>query len=81
MRQIDEKMLQVNFIRQNVDFVKERLAVKHFSQIGLIDELLQLDEQRRKLQFERDELQSKVNAASREIGGLMRKAKSQKPKP
>lgn len=68
-------MLQVNFIRQNVDFVKERLAVKHFSQIGLIDELLQLDEQRRKLQFERDELQSKVNAASREIGGLMREGK------
>lgn len=68
-------MLQVNFIRQNVDFVKERLTVKHFSQIGLVDELLQLDEQRRKLQFERDELQSKVNAASREIGGLMREGK------
>lgn len=68
-------MLQVNFIRQNVDFVKERLAVKHFSQIGLIDELLNLDEQRRKLQFERDELQSKVNAASKEIGRLMREGK------
>ncbi|MBZ5858602.1 serine--tRNA ligase [Flavihumibacter profundi] len=70
-------MLQVNFIRQNVDFVKERLAVKHFSQISLVDELLLLDERRRKLQFEKDEIQAKVNAASKEIGGLMREGKKE----
>ncbi len=68
-------MLQVNFIRQHVDLVKERLAVKHFGQPGLVDELLQLDERRRKLQFERDELQAKVNAASKDIGLLMREGK------
>ncbi|MCF1715945.1 serine--tRNA ligase [Flavihumibacter sp. RY-1] len=68
-------MLQVNFIRQNADFVKERLAVKHFSQLNLVDELIALDEKRRKLQFERDELQSKVNAASKEIGNLMKSGK------
>ena len=68
-------MLQVNFIRQHVDLVKERLAVKHFGQPGLVDELLQLDERRRKLQFERDELQGKVNAASKDIGLLMREGK------
>lgn len=68
-------MLQVNFIRQHVDLVKERLAVKHFGQPGLVDELLLLDERRRKLQFERDELQGKVNAASKDIGLLMREGK------
>ena len=68
-------MLQVNFMRQHVDLVKERLAVKHFGQPGLVDELLQLDERRRKLQFERDELQAKVNAASKDIGLLMREGK------
>lgn len=71
-------MLQVNFIRQQADFVKERLAVKHFSQLNLVDELIALDEKRRKLQFERDELQSKVNAASKEIGNLMKSGKERK---
>ncbi|ULQ51198.1 serine--tRNA ligase [Flavihumibacter fluvii] len=68
-------MLQVNFIRQNVEFVKERLAVKHFSPLSLVDDLLVLDERRRKLQFEHDEKQAKVNAASKEIGNLMREGK------
>ena len=75
MRQIQKEMLQVNFIRQQPDFVKERLAVKHFSQLNLVDELIALDEKRRKLQFERDELQSRVNSASREIGNLMKSGK------
>jgi seryl-tRNA synthetase len=77
LRQIQKEMLQVNFIRQNADFVKERLAVKHFSQLNLVDELIALDEKRRKLQFERDELQSRVNAASKEIGNLMKSAKKE----
>jgi seryl-tRNA synthetase len=75
LRQIQKEMLQVNFIRQQADFVKERLAVKHFSQLNLVDELIALDEKRRKLQFERDELQSKINAASKEIGNLMKSGK------
>lgn len=65
-------MLQVNFIRQQPEFVKERLAVKQFKQVDLVDKLIELDEKRRKLQFERDELQSKVNAASKEIGQRMK---------
>lgn len=70
-------MLQLNFIRQHTQFVKERLAVKHFSQIGLIDDLLALDERRRKLQFDNDEKQAKVNAASKEIGNLMREGRKE----
>lgn len=65
-------MLQVNFIRQQPEFVKERLAVKQFKQVDLVDKLIELDEKRRKLQFERDELQGKVNAASKEIGQRMK---------
>ena len=70
-------MLQVNFIRQNVELVKQRLAVKHFNEPALVDELLALDERRRKLQFERDEVQSQVNTASREIGNLMREGRKE----
>src|ERR1700744_3929419 len=70
-------MLQVAFIRQNVDFVKERLAVRNFRETGLVDDIVRLDDQRRKLQLESDTTQSKVNAFSKEIGQLMGKGQKQ----
>ena len=70
------EMLQVNFIRQNAELVKQRLAVKNFKQPELVDELLQWDEKRKKYQFELDENLAKVNAASKEIGQLMAKGEN-----
>jgi seryl-tRNA synthetase len=69
-------MLQVAFIRQNVEFVKGRLAVRNFKEIDLVDVIVRLDDQRKKLQLESDTTQSKINAHSKEIGQLM--AKGQK---
>ena len=69
-------MLQVAFIRNNKDEVKERLTVKNFAEPGLVDEILSLDEERKKLQQEFDSTQAKVNSTSKEIGQLM--AKGQK---
>lgn len=69
-------MLQVPFIRQHTEQVKERLAVKHFQELSLVDEIIALDDERRKLQLEYDTTQAKVNSASKEIGQLM--AKGQK---
>jgi seryl-tRNA synthetase len=66
-------MLQVAFIRQNVDFVKERLAVRNFKEIELVDTVVRLDDQRKKLQMETDTTQSRINARSKEIGQLMAK--------
>src|SRR5215213_1647874 len=66
-------MLQLNVIRQNPELVKQRLAVKYFAQPELIDELLQWDDKRKQYQHEQDTLQSKINAASKEIGQLMAK--------
>jgi seryl-tRNA synthetase len=70
-------MLQLAFIRQHPELVKQRLAVKNFPHPGLVDEVLQLDEQRKKLQLESDTLQSLLNSASKQIGQLMAQAKSQ----
>ena len=64
-------MLQVQFIRQNKALVLERLGVKQFKEPGIVDEVLALDDQRKKLTLEYDETQAKVNAASKEIGKLM----------
>ncbi len=66
-------MLQLAFIRQNRELVKERLAVKHFADVNLVDQIIELDEQRRKAQLGNDVLAAKVNAASKEIGMLMGK--------
>jgi len=72
-----QKMLQVAFIRQNVDLVKERLGVRNFADTGLVDTVVALDEQRRKLQLESDTTQSQINIVSKEIGALMAKGQKQ----
>jgi seryl-tRNA synthetase len=69
-------MLQIAFIKQNTALVKERLALKNFGDLALIDEIVSLDDTRKKLQLEFDNTQSKINATSKEIGQLM--AKGQK---
>ena len=66
-------MLQVAFIRNNPALVKERLAIRNFKELNLVDTIISLDDERKKLQFEFDETQSKINAASKEIGQLMAK--------
>jgi seryl-tRNA synthetase len=76
-------MLQVNFIRQNREYVAERLAVKHFQDISLIDTIIAQDDQRKKIQSANDELLSKRNLVSKEIGaciskGLKEEAESKK---
>ena len=64
-------MLQVQFIRQNKELVLERLGVKNFKEPALVEEILALDDQRKKLTLEYDDTQAKVNSASKEIGKLM----------
>ncbi len=71
-------MLQVNFLRQNTDLAKKKLAIKHFANVDLVDEVIAVDDQRKQLQAAFDELQSKVNAASKEIGGFMAKGEKDK---
>ena len=61
-------MLLIEVIRENPNFVKERLQVKNFKQIELIDEILALDKKRRELQTERDQKQKELNELSRKIG-------------
>ncbi|MFZ4057356.1 MAG: serine--tRNA ligase [Ferruginibacter sp.] len=66
-------MLTLQLLRQNSAFVKERLAVKHFSDVSLVDVIIELDEQVRKVKVEAETLQATMNTASKEIGMLMGK--------
>lgn len=66
-------MLDLNYIRQNPDEVKARLA--DLNTEAPIDEILQLDQQRRDLLKEVEALRQERNSGSKAIGQLMREGK------
>ena len=70
-------MLQIAQLRSQTEAVKERLAIKNFKEIEVIDQILALDDEKRKLQFSFEENKSKINAASKEIGMLMGKGQKE----
>jgi len=64
-------------LRNDPEWVKQRLAVKHFKQPGLVDEIIALDDTRKKLQLEFDNTQAKINSSSKDIGKLMGQGKKE----
>jgi seryl-tRNA synthetase len=64
-------VLDIKLIRENTDFVRQRLATRGAGDEAKIDELLKLDEQRRKFLAEVESLKSLRNRVSKEIGALM----------
>jgi seryl-tRNA synthetase len=71
-------MLQLALIRQQPDFIKERLLVKNFDASAAVSKILELDEQRKRLQLEMESEQAGLNTISREIGQLMSKGEKEK---
>jgi seryl-tRNA synthetase len=68
-------MLNINFIRENKDYVIQRLAVKNFHDVSLIEKIIETDNQRRSAQFEADKALSEMNKLSKTIGGLIQSGK------
>ena len=64
-------MLDIKLIRERPDFVRQRLATRGAGDEARIDEVLQRDEQRRKLLAEVEALKAQRKRASKEIGALM----------
>lgn len=64
-------MLDIKLIREKTDFVRERLATRGAGDEAKIDELLKLDEERRKFLAEVEALKAQRNKVSKEIGALM----------
>jgi seryl-tRNA synthetase len=69
-------MLQVHILRSETEAVKQKLAKKHFKEIELVDAIIALDDRRKQLQNQADQLQATANAASKEIGTLIRTDKA-----
>lgn len=71
-------MLDMNFIRNNPDVVKENIKKKFQDQkLPLVDELLELDRQYRAIKTQDDELRGKRNSISKQIGALMGQGKKE----
>ena len=66
-------MLDIKFVRENRDLVKENIKKKFQDEkLPLVDEVIELDEKVRKLKLEGDNLRSERNSISSSIGTLMR---------
>ncbi len=66
-------MLDIKFVRENEKIVKENIKKKFQEEkLPLVDEVIKLDEDKRALQLEGDELRKNRNLISNEIGSLMR---------
>lgn len=66
-------MLTMAMLRQDPAGVKKKLHKKHFAPVEIVDYIIGMDDQRKKLQTECDNLLAQINAASKEIGQLMAK--------
>ncbi|MDK7373979.1 serine--tRNA ligase [Weeksella virosa] len=70
-------MLVVSYIQENKEEVIEGLKKRNFKELYLIDEVLSLDELRRKTQFELDTVLAESNKLSKEIGNLFKSGQTE----
>jgi len=72
------KMLDIKFVRENPDAVKENIKKKFQDEkLPLVDEAIELDAKKRSLQQEADDLKAERNKISKQIGALMGQGKKE----
>ena len=70
-------MLPLIYIRENQKAIKQGLAKRNFAQPELIIKIIELDQLRRNLQAELDEVLAKSNKLAKEIGALFKTGKAE----
>ena len=69
-------MLDIKFVRENPEAVKENIRKKYQdAKLPMVDEVIAKDEEARKAQVEADSLRSERNTISKQIGGLMKEGR------
>jgi seryl-tRNA synthetase len=63
-------MLDIRKIRENPELVKEAARKKRLAVEGVVDRVISLDAERRRLTFEKEELKAEQNRAGKEIARL-----------
>ncbi len=71
-------MLDIRFVRENPEIVKENIKKKFQDEkLPLVDRVIALDEEKRETQKRADELRANRNKLSKEIGNLMAQGKKE----
>ena len=71
-------MLDLRFVRENPEIVKQNIKNKFQDQkLPLVDEVIELDEENRKVKKEADDLRASRNKISKQIGALMGQGKKE----
>src|SRR3954467_2174529 len=68
-------MLQLNYIREKKDEAIERLAIKNFDAKPILEQVLELDNDRRKTQNELDAILNEANVLAKQVGDLYKSGK------
>ena len=69
-------MIDIKFLRENPEIVKENIKKKfQDKKLPLVDEVIALDAESRKIQQEADDLRSKKNILAKQVGALVGQAK------
>lgn len=71
-------MLQLSVIRENKENVIKALAKKHMDAKAIVEEVIQLDENRRSTQVELDNTLAESNKLSKDIGEMMKNGEKAK---
>jgi len=69
-------MLQLAFVRNNAELIKERLDIRNFKDIQIVDEVIALDAVRRSTQQKLDTQLSESNQLAKQIGDLFKSGKA-----
>ncbi len=71
-------MLDLRFVRENPEIVKQNIRNKfQDTKLPLVDEVIELDEENRKVKKEADDLRASRNKISKQIGALMGQGKKE----
>ena len=71
-------MLDIKFVRENPDIVKENIKKKfQDNKLPMVDEVIELDKEVREIQQEADGLRAKKNSIAKQIGALMAQGKKE----
>lgn len=71
-------MLQLGFIRENREYVIERLGVKHFKDAEqIIDNVISQDNKRRNTQTELDKVKAEANSIAKQVGMLYKQGQKE----
>ena len=70
-------MLPLSFIRENKDFIKKGLAKRNLSNINIIDQVIELDQNRRSIMLKLENILSNTNKINKDIGLSIKSGKKE----